>query len=391
MHVLDYNSFLRCLPKLSIVAMLVISVAATWQTCVDAGEPNAKSLANELVLQLGHEEFAVRERAAARLVALEIDAMDALKVGRESPNREIRQRSTKLLATVGELDLQRRFAQFKQATDPTRDYGLPGWEDYRAIVGDTPAARSIFVLMHENEPRLLQWKTGNGQGLSKALHSRSEQLRSQAMFDRPRLELGSIAALMFVATRDDVQPTRMVQAVIYSACNGPRFQTAIKGGPNREVMAALTERWIEREPLSGIASAMYVGLSHDLKGSLLRAREVFDAKTTSVTDRSYACLCVAKFGDDTDIARLEKYLLDESICDQALVGGQVVSTKVQDIALFALLEVTGQESKGYGFTRQAVDAKNVIERSSLGFLDEERRAQAIAAWRTYRQNSPDKQ
>ena len=55
---------------------------------VRGAEPNARQTAQKLVAQLGHEEFATRERAAVKLIALGIDGANALVAGMESPDRE---------------------------------------------------------------------------------------------------------------------------------------------------------------------------------------------------------------------------------------------------------------------------------------------------------------
>ncbi|MEX0819115.1 MAG: hypothetical protein WD070_05970 [Pirellulaceae bacterium] len=371
------------------IAMLCILHPWWYPGEASATEPSVRVLASELVSQLGHEQFAMRERAAAELIALELDATVALKVGAESQNREVRHRSAKLLALIAEIDLQRRFERFKRETDPDQDYGLPGWDAYREAVGDSPAARSIFVSMHEDESRLLGQIESHPKQLANALANRCEQLRGQAMFERSQPRLGTSATLLFVASRDDVEVSPLVQSVVYMACDGSGFEAAIASGPGREVLATLAERWIARQPLQGITYALHLGLSHGLKGCLPRAREVFESPVTSVSDRIYACLCLAKFGDASDISRLEAYFDDVNICAQAQVNGQVVVTQMRDIALAASVQIANQEPKDFGFDRLEHDRRRVFSLSSLGFRDEQSRMQAFVAWREYRRSQTD--
>ncbi|MEO8496301.1 MAG: hypothetical protein ABI614_14625 [Planctomycetota bacterium] len=354
-----------------------------------AAEPKPKALASELVSRLGHEEFAERERAAADLIALELDASAALKIGTKSQDREIRHRSAKLLALIAEIDLERRFERFKNDTDPDSDYGLPAWDAYREVVGDSPGARSLFVSMHEDESRLLGQVQDNPKQLGDALAIRCDQLRGQAMFERIPIRLGTTATLLFVSTRDDVEATPLVHSFVYAVCSGSGFQAAIESGPLQESLVTLTERWIARQPASGISEALDVGLANGLKGCLPRAREVFASPVATISDRIYACLCVARFGDESDFSRLEAYLADVNICAKAQVGGQVVDTELRDIALAGLVRLAKLEPKDFGFDRLAFDRKRFFELSSLGFPDEQSRVQAIALWREYRRSKTE--
>lgn len=348
-----------------------------------AAEPGVRALASDLVSRLGHEEFAMRERAAAELIALEADATAALRVGIESPSREIRHRSAKLLALVSEIDLQRRFEHFKNDTDPERDYGLPGWDAYREAVGSSMAARSIFVSMHEDESRLLAHTGDSPKRLADALANRCDQLRGQATFGRVQVRLGTIATLLFVATLDDVEISPLVPPIVYMACREPGFEDAVDSGPGREVLATLTERWIARQPLQGITYALHLGLSNNLKGCVVRAREVFESPVALASDRIYACLCLAKFGDESDFPKLNAYLDDTNICTQDQVDGQVVVTQMRDLALATLVRLSKQEPRDYGFDRLVADRRYVFSLQSLGFRDEQSRVAAIASWREY--------
>ena len=123
------------------------------------------------------------------------NATAALRVGVESADREIRYRSSKLLARAAEIDLQLRFERFKNDTDPEQDYGLPGWDAYREVVGDSLVARSIFVSMHEDEARLLGQIDDSPARLADALANRCDQCRNQAIFERVPVRLGTIATL----------------------------------------------------------------------------------------------------------------------------------------------------------------------------------------------------
>ncbi|MBI2479317.1 MAG: hypothetical protein HYV60_11985 [Planctomycetia bacterium] len=368
----------------ALAVIVVHALCQAWQpSAAVATEPSVRVLASDLVARLGHQEFAVRERSAAELIALEVDAKAALEVGAESQNREIRHRSAKLLALVSEIDLQRRFEHFKNATDPEQDYGLPGWDSYRKVAGDSVAARSIFVAMHEDESHLLRQIDDGPKRIADALANRCDQLRGRAMFESVQIRLGTIATLLFLATLDDVEISPLIPSVVYIACGGSTFKDAINSGPGREVLATLTERWIARQSLQGITYALHLGLSNNLKGTLSRAREVLETPVASASDRIYACLCLAKFGDESDFPKLNGYLENVNICAQDQVDGKIVVTEMRDLALATLVRIAKQEPKDFGFDRLVEDRELVFSLQSLGFRDEQSRVLAIASWREF--------
>lgn len=379
------------LPRVAIVTFVVFSVfhqAASPDGAV-AAEPNVRARASELVAQLGHEEFAMRERAAAELITLELEAAAALNVGTKSENREIRHRSAKLLALISEIDLQRRFERFKNDPDPQQDYGLPGWHAYREVAGDSPAARSVFVSMHEDEPSLLGMFTDGPKRVSEALSNRCEELHEPVLSGSVQVRIGTAATLLFLAARDDVKASQLVQKMVYMACLSSSFEAAIASESLREVFVTLAERWITRHPTEGITAALHIGLSNGLKACLPRAREVFEWPMPTLSDRYYAALCVAKFGDESDFDRLETYLEDVSVCDRTQLEGQFVVTEMRDLALAGLVRLAKQEPKDFGFDRLEFHSKMLYDISSLGFRDEQSRAHAIAAWREYRRSKGD--
>ena len=377
------------LPGAAVVAFVLFCLLppALSPSGVVAAEPGVRARASALVSRLGHQEFAMRERAAAELIALELDAAAALKNGTQSRDREIRLRSTKLLGWISQIDLERRFERFKNDPDTEQDYGLPGWDAFREVVGDSPESRAVFVSMHEEESQLLGQVGGNQKRLVDALADRCDQLRGQTIFGRVQVRLGTTATLLFVATRDGVEVSPLVQAVVFMACGGSSFGAAVESGPSREVLATLAERWIDRQPPQATTNALDLGLSLGLKGCLPRAREVFQSPVASLSDRIFACLCLCSFGDESDFARLETYLDDVNICVRGAVNGEIVVTEMRDIALACLVRLAKQEPREFGFDRLELERRMVFNLASLGFRDEQSRVRAIEAWREFRRST----
>ncbi len=349
-----------------------------------AAEPSLPRQTVQWVTQLGHDEFAMREQAAARLIELGVASIPALEQGQRSLSREIQYRSQMILSLVAEVDFQRRLQEFERDTDPDQDYGLPGWPAFRDAAGHTPSARALFVAMQEVEPHLLSALGGDAKRLNSALTSRCETLRLGAQFGRSQVQLGTIAALLFVAVQDGSEITPLVRASVYMLCADSSFEAAIESGAMREVLVSLVERWLEREPLQSSSYALHLGLSHNIHSSAGRAREVLKLPAASPTDRLFACLCLAKFGEAADLGLLETLLEDLNVCAQTQVDAQIVVTEMRDVALASLVHLSGQSFEDYGFDRLQKNKKQVFDLPSLGFRDEQHRAIAIQNWRDYR-------
>ena len=77
------------------VAILILSTLALSATAQQPGESD--KLAADLVKQLGHPKYAVREAAAKKLLNMGSAAVTALRFGLASPDEEIRSRCETLL------------------------------------------------------------------------------------------------------------------------------------------------------------------------------------------------------------------------------------------------------------------------------------------------------
>ena len=369
----------RTTHRIGCATMLLLAWVATTALADDIDDLRR---ATAWVEQLGHDQFADRERASAALILLGPAAKSALEAGRRSSNREIRYRSTKILRLITEIDFQRRLDEFSEDPDPERDYDLPGWKRFRDLVGATSATRSLFVLMQENERALMAATQREDHGMA-VLASRCGELRRQMQFGGTDVALGSVVAFLFVATDARINITPGIRSTLYAACASSSFQAGIESGAKREPLAALTEAWIGRDDMQPVLYALNLGLMYDLKGCLPKARAGLKQPATP-SDAIYACLCVAKFGDAADLPLVERYLENINICGQAQVNGRIIVTQVRDLALATAVTLSDQKYADYGFSRLQKRRREVFDLSSLGFPDESSRQQAISKWRAFR-------
>src|SRR4029077_4447511 len=102
--------------------------------------------------------------------------------------------------------------------------------------------------------------------------------------------------------------------------------------------------------------------------------------TVSPILRASAALIVCRCGTKTDAAKLELLLEDESTFAVPPNGpqGVGVNVHVSDVALAAMIHLTGQEPKDYGFNRVRMNPQTVFDPTSLALDNIEQRTAAIA-------------
>ena len=130
-----------------------------------------------LIEQLGSDRFAIREHATEQLIMLGLPAIPQLERASHSEDREIRQRSQMVLAVVRELDFFHRLKSFEQDADGSKSYGLPGWERFRELAGNTTASRTLFAQMQKAERELLGAESQAAEDAGPILDRRCQRLR----------------------------------------------------------------------------------------------------------------------------------------------------------------------------------------------------------------------
>jgi hypothetical protein len=349
-------------------------------------EPTGPHTAHRLVSQLGHEQFAIRERASLKLIALGIDGTNALAAGRESPNREIRHRSTKLYSLIAETDVQRRLEAFENSEDPSQGYGLPGWERFRDEVGTDANSRALFRSMQEDEMELMGLLR-NESRLNEEFAVRCDALQKTLQFGPPSTKTSTVASFLFLATDNRVVVTPAIRRTVYTNCLDRDFISKITEGASREPLGKLVSAWMARDSENVVSNVLYLGLITGMETCMPYAKAVLNDPQSDADSRQYALLCFAKFGREADLPLVEKMLDDATPCPQPGIANIVVVTQVRDIALAALVEITKQKHEEYGFDRLQRQDQLVFHQVTLGFTTEARRNAALAAWREYRERS----
>ncbi len=369
-----------CLASLIVAALPGVS---------SGGEPNQGDDVDvyaqtvELVQQLGDEHFSIRERATSQLIELGLPARQALEEGRQHADREIRYRCERILATVSELDFQRRLAAFAAGRSDGEDE-LPGWKQFRAAFGDDGEARAFFVEMQKAEPEVLNAIANGPQGVGKVVDMRCAELQQAQRISRQPISLGSITTMLFAAGDKDVNLNFQTGSILCSFCYQADLQNAMLDATKKKFVREMLGTWIKQGDGSAAYQTLALAMRFELKEGLVPAVKILENPGNQAYIRQNAILAIAKLGDDSHMKLLESLLGDESKCTTHRVKNVTYETQIRDVALAAIVIMKKQDPKKIGFDRIQQNTSNVFSTSTVGFENDEKRNKVLAKWKEFK-------
>ncbi len=149
-------------PRLFLAALLGTTLLrGTFAWADMPSGPDATRKAQELVRQLGSDEYTEREKASEQLRELGLVAKGALEKGAKDEDAEVRRRCRDLLPAVLEMDLRKRIAKFLADKEGKAAHDIPHWAAFRKVAGEGPGVRQLFTEMLQGESLtfLLAWPT----------------------------------------------------------------------------------------------------------------------------------------------------------------------------------------------------------------------------------------
>lgn len=349
-----------------------------------------------LVRKLGDKSYATREAATRALTQIGVPAKAALLEALKDPDAEIRYRAKLVLADVLEADWRARLEDFVADTKHVREHDLPGWERFRKTVGDNTAARRLFADMQRHEPGILEASEMGGEYTGNAVASRCQQIQDARRqpgrsVDRV-IPTGSIAALLFVSSKDDVPISTQAVSNLTNFCYEQEFRKMVSGGETAtSPMKKLLAGWISRSFDGDVTSTyqtMMLALQLNMREAISPASLILKDGGAAAHMRQYAILVVGRFGGPEHIAQLEPLLEDSAVCAQQQMTANkvvtIVETQIRDVALAVMVHLSNQKLADFGFARAQANAMVLYNTASLGFAKAEDREAALRKWQAFR-------
>jgi hypothetical protein len=406
----------RCV--LAVVISLAISMAARpGYSQLPANEPVAKPVTenagsasaldsvapaaddiSKWIGELSHDAFTVRQAAASRLLSAGPSARDALLVVVDGPDPEARAAARRLVALIDRTEFNRRLEAFAADTDGRRGLTLPGWKQFRELIGSDAAARELFVDMQRAESALL---SAAFEASSKPAEQIWEERLMRLVSWQPAgnrtvpAPLGSCAAMLFLGSVSEFDVSDRAAVLLDNLVQrAPIRDLMVAGGP-QDSIRRLVVAWLVNCPNKNeniLAHRLTLISTFNLKEALPLALEVAgaDKQFAGVQPgaRAIAVLVIGQLGGKEHIDLIEPLLDDATVCMplQAPQPGKVAGgVQVRDVALVVMLHLTGQRAADYGYLHARLQPQQTFQLQTLHAASDEARAQAIAKWRAWRE------
>jgi hypothetical protein len=358
-------------------------------SATNANAAQASEIAR-LVRELGAATFMARQHAQRALVALGVKAQPALEAASQNPDQEIRLRARGALAAIADVDFHSRLGAFLADLDGDGAHGLAGWQRFRSLVGSSPAARRLFADMQRAERDLLERVAEMPARSAALLEARCQQVETLTQdSDSNRhghLSLGTTAALFFAASNRDVPITGHAGNCLNTLGSQNNLSQALHARPTGALVRGLLNAWVSRpfdhDSLTGYRN-LWLAMQYNLKDALEPALALIEPPAAPPHLEPFAILAIGKLGSREHIAALKPLLKDDRPIDPADRGGQKSDTQIRDVALAAMIHLSGQKLADFGFAHAKSHAFLLFNTTSLGFNDPSARTEALKKWRAW--------
>ena len=384
----------------SAIALLLIATTA-------AADPKSGT-PDELVQQLGHPRFAVREAAARRLVELGGAAVPALLAGSRSDDEEVRSRCQALLPQAKAADWRRRADAYIADGEGKQKHDLPFLAEWDKLVGKPDAgSRKLYADMVRTSGEFLS------QVAASNVPSKFTGEQARLILDRVRTagkqlkaEPGELAAVLLADVAGvDVAGARgrnrgpRPHNTTAMLLNNPAWPEALEATDTGPALRKLLVRWTEdRAPLRSDGWQYFANLVRkkpfpEAAAALIKAAKDRQADVLSV--RALAIDALGKVGGKEATAALGELVADRTtVFGGGGLGGE--EHLLGDCALAALVQSTGKKLSDYGlnsnvgigFSTGVGD--ETIHLSLYGFRNADARKKAIQKWQDEQKAKKDR-
>ena len=351
----------------------------------------------QLIEQLGHTSFTVRENAAHTLTARGIQAQKELKQALLNPDLEIRMRAHRILLKSLQSEFAARIAAFISDVDGKQEHDLPGWKQFLESMGNGRNTRKLFADMVRRESELLE-SFDKAINLQATFMKRLTELRPgsttfQSTGSR-QAHPATLAVILLVVTESNIASNASLFSQVFNLLSSSSTQQVVQGSRHNDIIMKMISRLVLKKNITtNNYYPVMLTLNYNMKETgLTLGRRMLQTPTRSYSTTQYAAIAVARFGSAADIPLLAPHLKNVSVChtwSNPQVQPGVIKTQVRDVVLALLIHLTKQDHKEYGFELLRTSPTTLFHTYTCGFTEEEKREAAQAKWNTwYEKNKP---
>lgn len=383
----------------SLFALLVI--AACWGNASSAlaQEDASGAITNEeLITQLGDEQYLVREAAEDQIMKRGATMLPLLRNARRSPDPEIRLRATALYQQLSDRVRKDNFSRFEEMA---KDVDLPGWKNFQDRHGDTRATRKLYVSILKNEWDVIVALETQPQMIDYLLFQRANKIRED-LYGPNHIQIseGTAAAMLHATSFEDIRITDATMEQLKFLLAAPQLTSSLQDPDSAGPLLSVFDQWLKANLESERFSqemrfvVLTTCLREGIKSGKIVAKKMLDERASPIYQNGfgqfgainatqqmmYAMLAIAKLGGKEDIEYLSKYFDDATEVSLPTVQGDQFNTLLKDVALVAVLHLSGENPKDFGYPRISTDPNFLYNIRSIGFTTAEQREQAFQKW-----------
>ncbi|WP_040764919.1 hypothetical protein [Novipirellula maiorica] len=320
------------------------TAAVTEQADSDRDDPTVR----KWIEDLGADSFAMRERAASRLIERGIEILPELReASANATDPEVRLRTEQLVRQLTEGDLQIRIDSFLAGDEIEFD----GWRETQDFMGDSPSVREMFVELMVEHPDITKSLAGSPRERFMAMTAAMGRVQNKMFVQLEVPSRADVIALLLPANDPNVPFNQDFESLMISLLRkeaANRLHRDIQlGGPTD----ALVSGWLNRSSLNNRAETLFFAMSWDLQGALPLARRTL-AEATSVETIAIALQTISRFGDKGDTT-LVANLLDDTrvVSERGYARGEKLTTQLGDVAMATIALLHDASLADIGFAR----------------------------------------
>jgi len=371
------------------IAILLAALAAAAAEIPAADSLDSSSTRiGAVARRLSAAEYSQRQAAEAQLLALGPEAIPELKRLLGAVDIEAQYRLERIIASL-ERDLRETSLSDLRAGQPPADPQLQaGWATFVPLVGDSPGSRELFVEMVNLEPWLIEALTGDVDILRREFERRCADVHLRRIqHQESHRPIASVAALLLAANQPDCHPSATAIACITACVQEGAFLEAMQRPDRPIAVERLLAAWVCDPQSSNALQRLKLADKFDLDEGLEIAAQIIEQRLPG-PQLQEAVLYLAKAGNAAHLHTIERLINDKTELQMRRMsqGSQPVTTftsRIQDVALAALLHLTGQNPRDYGFTGLRENPQYLYQPGTIGFEGESQRRAAIDRWKRW--------
>ncbi|MEM6798994.1 MAG: hypothetical protein AAF589_05720 [Planctomycetota bacterium] len=385
------NASLLFLPATSGAGELAIPAASQGPTATQ-----------KLVEQLSNDDYALRESASAGLLKLGAAALPAVRAAAQSPDPETRLRAGRLLLQLERISFEQTVDAFVGDIRGLGGNALPGWEEFRRVVGKDVATRTLFAEVYRSDPRLLDAAFGANRDDSAAsnrlmalLEQRASERHDASDAGTPRSHdaVAQRLAVLTVATAEPSCVTDRAAQLVTQAARTELASVAVRETSRGHMTRRLLTRWItdsQTDDLYVLSQLLQLADRLKLRAACPLAIDIAcgrrAVRPAHSQFRATALLMVGKLGDGSCVPQLRPLLEDDAVCASHAGRGpkreNLLDVEIRDVALAVILHLEGEKPRDFGYEVLISNEEKLFLMHSLAFRSVADRQSAVQQWRT---------